>query len=149
MSVAPRIPLRAIGDVLDALFGRDVHVHGATEMDLYVPSICGLSTAADELVGAIGADRDFVDSTGAVLGEMSADGGGSIGGTEPIDRFSEVTGVLAGLVNEFGDQPLTTRSNIDPSTTDLGLIIGAAERCLFTLEIEGVGTGVAGIWTCL
>lgn len=152
MSVASRIPLRAIDDMLDALFGRDVRVSGATEMDLYVPSLRGLVTEDDELVGAIGGDRGFVATAGAALALQPA----VTPGTEDdeahqalIEFYEEVVAVLSRLVNDFGAESVRIEPAVNHPSEDLGLVVGAAERCLFALDIEGYGQGTAGIWTCL
>lgn len=138
--------------MLDALFGKDVQVAGATEMDLYVPSLRGLMTNEDELVGAIGGDRGFVTVAGAALALMPA----VTPGTEDeethdelVEFYGEVANVLSRLVNDFGEERVRIDPGVTHSSENLGLIVGAAERCLFTLEIEGYGQGVAGIWTCL
>ncbi len=152
VSVAVQIPLRAVDDTLDLLYGKDVTVTGATEMELCVPSLCGLMTNDGELVGLIGAEHAFVNAAGAALALSDPVAPGTedeATSTALFDSYREVVHALYRLVNDFG----TEQVHLDPDRThsneDLGLIVGAAERCLFRLEIDGYGSGVAGIWTCL
>lgn len=138
--------------MLDALFGKDIDVSGASEMDLFVPSIRGLENADAELVGVIGGDHSFVNAAGAAVAEMPPVEPGTedaLTKTQLLDQYGEVAAVLSRLVNEFGGEPVQVVPNATYASSDLGLIIGAAERCLFTLEIDGYGAGVAGIWTCI
>lgn len=147
-----QIPLRAVDDTLDLLYGKDVQVTGATEMELYVPSLCGLMTDDGELVGLIGAEHSFVNAAGAALAlDGPVDPGTEDEATSAslFLAYREVVEALYRLVNDFGTEHVHLDPDVTHSNEDLGLIVGAAERCLFRLEIDGYGAGVAGIWTCL
>lgn len=150
MTTALEIPTGAVERLLSSLLGKDAKVEVAKELELYVPSIAGLVTNDNELVGALGADFEFVVASGAALALMPAVSVEDIADDDRADLlefYGEVANVLSRLVNDHGLERVRIDPDIEHPIQDLGLIVGAAQRSVFRTEIAGYGLGTIAIFT--
>ena len=150
MTMTLEIPTGAVERMLGSLLGRDISVAVAPELELYSPSIAGLVNTDNELVGALGADFEFVAASGAALALMPpvpVEDVSDDDRSDLIEFYGEVANVLSRLVNDHGLERVRIDPGIEHPIEHLGLIVGAAERTLFQAEISGYGVGTVALFT--